>query len=694
MKTYQYLLHGLDCANCAAKIEQAVSKIDGIKTSHVDFISKQLTVTADQKRDDKIKDVVSSIESGVQVVEKSSAQSGNEQKSKQKYKDFIEIPLAVIFFSIGILLNRLDVPLWGPAIFYAFSVLIIGYEIFIKGIKSLLRFKLDENTLMTIAVIAAFFLGEFIESALVVLLFRIGAIFESKAVENSRRDIKRLAQIRPDSALLITHGETKTVPAETVSVGDIILIKPFERIPLDGIVLDGTSSLDASAITGESLPIECIKETQVLSGMMNGQGALKVRVTKSFSDSTATRILAMVESAATKKAETERTITRFARIYTPIVLSLSVLLTVLPPLFGFGEINVWFSRTLVFLVASCPCAFVIAVPLGFYSGIGAASKLGVLVKGGRYVEILAKANTVVFDKTGTLTTGSLSVSEVTSFGSYSEQELLRIAAACEQYSEHPAARAIKNAASGKELPTLSNIREIPGLGIRASANQGEILLGQKKLFSQMGQTIDSLPPASVYLSINGHIEGSFSVTDTIRSDSKKTVDELRQLGVKRLVMLSGDNKSAAKKVAESCGLDQYYAELMPEDKVAMMQKLRPKHGSILFVGDGINDAPVLASSDCGVAMGLGTSAAIESADVILTNDKPSKLPTAIHLFRRTMSVVRFNIVFALVVKAIILILAAVGIAPMWLAVFADTGVSALSVINATRLLQIKQNKSI
>ncbi|MEE1492500.1 MAG: heavy metal translocating P-type ATPase, partial [Massilioclostridium sp.] len=608
------------------------------------------------------------------------------------------------------------------AICFGGAALLAGYQVFLSGFKALARFKLDENTLMTIAVIAAFCLGEFSEAAMVAILFHLGEMLEEKAVNRSRRDIEHLAEIRPDTARLIsgedhcdceeheqehqhdhTHGVEhehcdccehhheeggeRVVPAEQVQIGDVISVHPYERIPLDGKILTGNSSLDSSALTGESMPLEAEPGTEVLSGMMNGQGLITVEVTNDFSNSAASRIIDMVESSAARKGHAEKLITRFAAIYTPIVIVLAVLLMAIPPLLGLGAFTTWFYRALIFLVASCPCALVISVPLGFFAGIGAQSKNGVLVKGGKYVEVLSHPDAVVFDKTGTLTSGKLSVTEIVSTGSLSQQELLQLAASAEQYSSHPAAQAVLAANTGELLPA-ADPNEIAGQGVVARVNDRQILCGRQPLMDRYGVETKG-HKASIFIAVDGKLEGMLQLADTVKPDSTEAVRRLKELGVKRVVMLTGDNEQSAAKAAEQCGITEYHAGLLPENKVSLMEQIRKESGRTIFVGDGINDAPVLAASDCGVAMGLGTDAAIEASDVVLTVDRPSKLADAVSLSARSMRVIRFNIAFALIVKAAVLVLAATGFAPMWLAVFADVGVSILSVINATRILRFQ-----
>ncbi len=740
MAKHKYTLEGLNCANCAAKIEAHIARMEGVASANVDFIGKTLTVQTDSSAAlflPRAQEVVDSIEQGVRV---SSQEDGAGTEAGSGFSSEIWIAVAsVALFTVSFVLEHvLQAPEVWSAIGFGLSALLAGWRVFISGFQSLLRRKLDENTLMTIAVVAAFCLGEFSEAAMVAILFNLGEILEEKAVSRSRRSIEHLAQIRPDTARLLlpeqeasqgeactdacctghghdgnaahehemhehhAHGEDcacalphpapgqageRVVDAREVPVGSVIAVHPFERIPLDGAVLTGHSLLDSSALTGESMPVEAGPGTAVLSGMMNGESLLTVRVTSDFSGSAASRIIDMVEESAARKGKAEKLITRFAAIYTPIVIVLAVLLMVVPPLIGWGDFSTWFYRAMIFLVASCPCALVISVPLGFYAGIGAQSKNGVLVKGGKYIEVLEKPDAVVFDKTGTLTSGKLSVSQVETLGTWDREGLLRLAASAEQYSSHPAAKALL-AANSLPLFAAEQPQEVAGQGVSAVVNGKQVSCGRKQLMDRIGVDVGTRT-ASIFVTVDGVLAGCIDLADTLKPDAAEGVRRLKKLRIGRVVMLTGDNEKAAADAAAKAGVDEYHAGLLPEDKVRLMESIRAESGKTIFVGDGINDAPVLAASDCGVAMGLGTDAAIEASDVVLTADKPSKLADAVSLARRSMRVVRFNIVFALAVKAAVLVLAATGRAPMWLAVFADVGVSILSVANATRVLRFR-----
>lgn len=680
----KYTIEGLDCAGCAAKVESAINDMKEVENAILNFSTKTLIVKSSLESHELIhllEKTIAKVEDGV-VISECKKDSVKKSFSKNKIQ-LLGIIIAVIFLAAGLVLKLFDIPEQVSMLLMGISAVIAGYRVFIKGFKSIIKLRFNENVLTSIAVIAAMCIGEFFEAAAVTILFGIGEMLENKAVDTSRRDIEKLSQIRPDTAHTVTENGIKTVDAERVKTGTEILVNPYERVPLDGIILDGSSSMDTSALTGESVPRNVTKGDEVMSGMMNLNGVLKIRTTKACEDSAAARILKMVEDSAAQKGKAENFITRFAKIYTPIIMICAVLLCVLPPLFGLGTFIEWLNRALVFLVASCPCALVISVPLGFYSGIGACSKTGVLVKGGKYIEALSKAHTVAFDKTGTLTSGKLSVTKVTAKNGYSENDIVAIAAAAERYSTHPAALAIKKYAEGYNLPALTENREEAGYGVKALLDGKEILCGNKRLFSD-----DSLENGVIYLSISGDIVGEIHVEDTIRSDTPEIIRELRTLDFKHIVMLTGDGEKKAAEIARSCGVDEYKASLLPEDKTCEVKKLQ-NDDKVIFVGDGINDAPVLAMADCGFAMGLGSEAAIESADAVLVSGTLAQLPSAVRISRRTMNIVKFNIIFALAIKIIILVLAVLGIAPMWLAVLADTGVSVITVLNSARLLRVK-----
>lgn len=552
---------------------------------------------------------------------------------------------------------------------------------------------IGENMLLAIAVFSACVLGDFAEAAAVTVLFRAGEALEEYAVNRSKRSITELSQIRPDTANITGQdGKIVEAPAESIKIGDIITVMPYERVPLDGVITEGTSSLDASAITGESLPVEKAEGDGVMSGMINGANILKVEVTSEFSQSTASRIIEMVENASKSKGQSERMITRFARYYTPAVVTCALLLAVVPILFFNGDKSEYIHRALVFLVASCPCALVISVPLSFFAGIGAASKKGILVKGGAYVETLEKIRAVVFDKTGTLTTDEFIVKNVNPCEGVSANELLRIAAAAEFYSSHPIAGAIVKAYGEVDEGSIKNFKELRARGAGITLDGREILCGSERLMTENGIDTNGVQKAEIYVAADKKCIGSINVEGKLRDDSIKAIEDLKRLGIEHIVILTGDNEAAAKKAARECSIEEYHHSLLPEDKIDRLAEIREKYGATAFVGDGINDAPSLALADVGVAMGLGTDAAIEAGDVVLMNSAPSKLAAAIRLFKRTMTVTRVNIAFAVIIKIAVLILGAAGIATMWAAVFADVGVTILAVLNSSRLLMTKKEQ--
>ena len=691
MKKYTYTLENLNCAHCASKIESKIADTQGFENVSFNFATKILSFTSDNPDSLlQIQQICDSIEDGVTVVD-----SSKKTKEKQKGKISLDTVMLIVAIILGVAAFVLHLTLpenqtYSTVILLILSVaatLLSGYKIFIKGIKNAVRLKIDETVLLAVAVVAAFCLGEFVEAAMVTILFSLGEFIEDIAVDASRRDIEKLAQIRPDTATIVKDGIDTVVPAESVKTGSIITVKPYERLPLDGVVTNGKSTLDTSALTGESLPVDISVGSEVMSGAINGNGLIEIRTTKEYGNSTASRILQLVEDAAARKGQKEKLITRFASIYTPIVIIIAAAIAFIPPLLGMGEFSEWIYRALVCLVASCPCAIVISVPLSYYSGIGAASKIGVLIKGGKYIEALAKADSFVFDKTGTLTSGKLEVESITTFGTYGESEVLALAAACEKHSVHPVATAIKKKAENLKLPQLSDYSESAGHGTSAVYNGKKLECGGIKILNDEQKKLAG--NASVFVVYDGELIGALSVSDTVRAESQEVISKLKKLGVKNAVMLTGDSKSNADKVSKKLGLDKCYSNLLPSDKLDKVEEIKTHSKAVCFVGDGINDAPVLSASDCGIAMGLGSEAAIEASDAVLSSGNLVKLPDAIKLSRKVMRTVKTNIIFALTVKAAVIILAAFGIASMWMSVIADTGVSVACVLYAARLLKTK-----
>ncbi|MEG1426311.1 MAG: heavy metal translocating P-type ATPase [Oscillospiraceae bacterium] len=615
--------------------------------------------------------------------EEESCGCGHEHSHESKDSK-IPLYLSIILFAMGLGIEHLlPFPWFVSAVLFGGAAIISGYKVFLSGVKGLVRLQFNENALMSIAIVTAFLLGQFGEAAAVAILFCLGELAEDIAEQNSRKSIAALTEIRPDTARVVTESGEEVVAAELVKIGDTICVNPFERIPVDGTILAGSSYVDNSALTGESIPINVSVGDAILSGAVNGSSKLTVKSTANFQDSTSSRILKLIEESSARKGEAEKLITRFAKIYTPIVLVLSIAVAFLPPLFGWGSMDVWLYRALVMLVASCPCALVISVPLGFFAGIGAQSKIGVLIKGGKYIEALSKADAVVFDKTGTITTSKLKISRIVTVGSIGEARLLGLAAATEARSTHPVAKAICRGA--KEEIQGEAIVETPGKGISATVQGQKILVGRRSFLSEEGIDLGELQDMTVYIAVDGALAGGIVLSDSIQEDSAKAIADLRALGITEIMMLTGDNELSAKQVANACGIAKYRAALLPADKARIVEELPGKN--VIFIGDGVNDAPVLAAADCGIAMGLGSQAAIETADAVLSAGNLSALPRSIVLARKTTGIIRFNIVFAIGFKAIILVLAALGYAPIWLGIIADVGVMIFTVLNAMRLIR-------
>ena len=613
--------------------------------------------------------------------------------TKSQKRELWRIGAAAVLFFAGLLL-----PLTGRVrlVYFLVPYAIVGYDVLWGAVMNIVHGQVfDEKFLMALATVGAMATGEFPEGVAVMLFYQVGEWFQDYAVDRSRRSISDLMDIRPDYANVVRDGQTEKVDPEEVAVGETILIRPGERVPLDGVVREGTSAVNTAALTGESLPSDVEPGEKVISGSVNLTGVLRVEVESVYGESTVARILDLVENSADKKAKTESFITRFARWYTPAVVLGAALLAVIPPLTMGLPWTEWIHRALVFLVVSCPCALVISVPLSFFGGIGGASRRGILVKGANYLEALAKVKTVVFDKTGTLTRGTFTVSAIHP-EVVSEEELLEYAAMAEIYSNHPISRSIKTA-YGKEIDesAVKDVEELSGLGVRAVVRGRTVLAGNSRLMETVSaQWHDCHKTGTiVHVAIDGEYMGHIVISDEVKPDAKQTVDSLRAMGVSHIAMLTGDRDAVGREVGESLGLDEVCTQLMPKDKVDAVERLlaaRKDGGTLAFVGDGVNDAPVLTRADVGVAMGaLGSDAAIEAADVVLMDDKPSRLPEAVAVAKKTMRIVRENIVFALGVKAVILVLGGMGIAGMWLAVFADVGVSVLAILNAMRAMNAK-----
>ena len=687
----QLTLEGLNCANCARKIEEKVGKMEGVKESNLNFTTTTLNVKLERKVKEEhaineIKKIVEALEPHVKVEKKVSGKT-NVQRAKFEVKPTLIIGTILYLIAvIGDFKGALAL------ILFVASYLLIGGKVVLTAIKNIARGQLfDENFLMTVATIGAFSINEYPEAVAVMLFYEIGETIQGYAVNRSRSSISSLMDIRADYANIIIDGKEKKVSPETVKVEDIILVKPGEKIPLDGIVIEGESFVDTSALTGESVPRKIAVNDEILSGGINTNGVLKVKVTKKFGESTVSRILEMVENAASKKANTEKFITKFAKVYTPIVVALAILIAVVPSIFIKDALfSTWLYRALVFLVVSCPCALVVSVPLGFFAGIGGASKKGVLVKGSNYLELLKDLETVVFDKTGTLTEGVFTVTEINT-NDIQKEKLIEIAAMAESFSNHPIAISIIKE-YGKEIDkeVIKEYEEIAGHGIKAVINNEEVLIGNAKLMNQFNisyNEVDSIGTV-VYCAINGEFKGSIVISDKIKENAAEALINLKAAGVKKTVMLTGDNKKTAEKVGEKVNIDEVHSELLPLGKVKEVEKLLKasnKNGRLAFVGDGVNDAPVLARADIGIAMGgIGSDAAIEAADVVLMKDDINALVDAINVSKKTNKILWQNIIFALGIKVIVMVLGTFGIANMWTAVFADVGVTIIAIINSTR----------
>ncbi len=616
--------------------------------------------------------------------------------TKKMKKKLIRIIISFILLVLAFILKLDNVII--SDILFIISYLIVGYDIILKALRNITRGKVfDENFLMTIATIGAFFIGEFPEAVAVMLFYQVGELFQSYAIDKSRKSVSELMDIRPDYANLYHDEKTERVDPNKVKVGDIILIKPGEKIPLDGIVVEGNSLLNTLALTGESMPRSVTEGDEVLSGCINNEGILKVKVTKEFSESTVSKILDLVENASSRKSKSENFISKFAKYYTPIVVIIAILLAFIPPLILDTNFKTWIYRALSFLVVSCPCALVISIPLSFFGGIGASSKIGVLVKGSNYLEALANTEIVICDKTGTLTEGIFKVQKVNTTD-YSKEDLLKYTSYAENYSNHPIALSIKEA-YGKDIneKLVTKTKELKGKGVIAKVESKEVLVGNEKLMEEYNIDYKKSNDVGtvIYIAIDKKYAGSIIISDKIKDDAYKAVKEFRKNNVKKIIMLTGDREEISKKVSKELKLDNYYAELLPQDKVKKVESLmqeKSEYGKLVFIGDGINDAPVLALSDIGVAMGgLGSDAAIEAADIVIMTDEPSKLANAIKISKKTMQIVKENIVFAITVKILVLLLSAIGIATMWAAVFADVGVSVIAIINALRILRVKED---
>ena len=715
MKSNECMLsiEGLDCPNCAAKVERKINTLEGIKEATVDFLGKKIVVLADEISENELVELIQTevdkIEDGVKVfVPKVQAgESSSEEEDTGKIKK--KLLIGGILFVLGIFVPKtLFIP--KLAVFLV-SYLVIGGDVLLSAFKNILNGQVfDENFLMAIATIGAFAIGEYPEGVAVMLFYQLGELLQGIAVNNSRKSIVSLMDIRPDYANIKVGEGIKKVSPEEIKVGEIIVVKPGEKVPLDGKIVKGASTFDTSALTGESLPREAKAGDDVLSGFINKNGLIEIQVAKVFSESTVSKILYLMENAGSKKSKTENFITKFARYYTPVVVITALIVAIFPPLLIQGAtFSDWIYRALIFLVVSCPCALVISIPLGFFGGIGGASRHGILIKGTNYLEVLNDLESVVMDKTGTLTKGIFKVTEVNAENNIKINDfqnnkteltkplLLKYAAHIEKFSNHPIAQSIvaeyENSASKVDENVVKDFEEISGFGIKVNINNHQFLAGNSKLMNLGNITFDKKENlgTAIYLAADGKYIGNILISDEVKEDSARAIKGMKENGVKEIVMLTGDNEAIGKNIAEKLGIDKVFTELLPNEKVEKLEeiyKTKSEKGKIAFVGDGINDAPVLARADLGIAMGgAGSDAAIEAADVVIMNDEPSKIVTAIKIAKKTKEIVWQNITVAFAIKIVVMALGLFGDATMWEAVFADVGVALLAVLNATRVLR-------
>ncbi|MCY8047344.1 cadmium-translocating P-type ATPase [Bacillus haynesii] len=696
----EYTLNGLDCGNCAQKIEHEIAGMKGIEACSVNFATSTLTVKVYQNSDEdipsKIKKKVTEIEPHVNVTLKEGTKQAPSAGDGRFKKTVARLAAGTVLGAAGFLLPGGTAAEW---LLFFLAYLIIGGDVVLRAVKNIFRGRVfDEHFLMTIATLGAFIIQQYPEGVAVMLFYQIGELFQGAAVSRSRKSISDLMDIRPDYANLQTEGGTVKVSPDEVKAGDVIIVKPGEKVPLDGKVRAGKSLVDTSALTGESVPREAAPGAEVLSGFVNKNGVLEVEVDKEYSESTVSKILDLVQNASSRKAKTENFITKFAKYYTPFVVIVALLLAFVPPLIISGAmLSDWVYRALVFLVISCPCALVVSIPLGFFGGIGAASKSGILVKGGNYLEALNDVKYAVFDKTGTLTKGEFAVVKLSPAGPVKEDELLEYAALAEHFSGHPIAESIREA-YGKEVQAdrIKDYSETAGFGVRAVVDGAVILAGNAKLMKKAGIQYQEEGEIGtvVYVAAGDTFIGSIVIADEIKEDAKRAISALKKVGIKKTVMLTGDAKETGAAVGAELSIDEVHAELLPQhkvDRIEAFDKQKLPKEKLLFAGDGINDTPVLARADIGVAMGgLGSDAAVEAADIVIMTDQPSKIAEAINIAKRTRTIVWQNIIFALGVKGVFLILGAFGIATMWEAVFSDVGVTLLAVLNAMRVLKVKE----
>lgn len=696
-KATVFIVEKLGCAHCAGKMEEQISHLPGVEAVNLTFATKQLRVWSDDAKAllPQIQDICTSIEPDVKVViREDTVRAQKEAKNNSEdNREYLELGIGIVLFIAGKIFES-SKPVYSTACFLL-AYLILGIKIVWTALRNISKGQVfDENFLMSIATIGAFGIGEYAEAVGVMLFYRIGELFEEKAVERSRSQIMDVIDMRPEVVNLVNeHGDVSVIDAEEAEIGDILLVRPGDRIPLDGVITDGETMIDTSPVTGEPVPISGFEGTEVISGCLNTSGVIKIRVEKVLEESMVTRIMDSVENAAASKPKMDRFITRFSRVYTPFVVFMALATAIIPSIIT-GNWTHWVYTALTFLVISCPCALVLSVPLAFFSGIGAGSKIGILFKGGAALETLKDITSVVMDKTGTITKGNFKVQDVVTFGDVTRNELLSLAASCEESSTHPIAKSIMEAAKEENISykTAESAKEIAGHGSVIKLDGSEVLAGNKKLMNQYhiaGEYKETTSYGTeVFLAKDGVLIGAVVIADTLKDDAKSAIASLKAQKL-HTVMLTGDSESAANAIAEETGIDEVYSKLLPDEKLLKLQEQRTKHGAVMFVGDGINDAPVLAGADCGAAMGSGADAAIEAADVVFMTSSVEAIPQAIAIGKKASRIAWQNVVFALVVKALVMILGLLGFANMWMAVFADTGVAMLCVLNSIRALKIQ-----
>ncbi len=697
MSTKIYFIENLGCAHCAAKMEEKIAALDGISEASITFATKQLRVTAEDPDAylEEIRKICTSIESQVTVTPrgirvKDKKQADQKKEEKKVSKELWEILAGTAVFLGAVILERAGGSDTISILLFVAAYLILGGKILLEAGRNIAKGQIfDENFLMCIATLGAIAMRDYPEAVGVMLFYRIGEYFEEKAVERSRSQIMEAVDLRPETVNLMMGEEAVEVAAEDAKVGDVVLIRPGDRVPLDGSVISGESRIDTSPITGEPVPVSVRVGDHLTSGCVNTSGQLLMKVEKPLSESMVTRILNSVENAAASKPKLDRFITRFAKVYTPIVILLAAITAVVPSLVT-GNWNYWVYTALTFLVMSCPCALVLSVPLAFFSGIGAGSRQGILFKGGASLEFLSKIGAVIMDKTGTVTEGNFKVQKIVATWKYSEKELLAICGSCEKNSTHPIGESIVKAAMEEDLPLERPVmlKELAGRGVSAFLPQGRVYCGNKKLLEENGIFVSKEPKEEgsvVYVGVDGRFAGYILISDTVKKDAASAMERLKKMGL-HSVMLTGDEKASAEAVADSVGIERVYAKLLPQEKLETLQKLREEYGSVMYVGDGINDAPVLAGADVGAAMGSGADAAIEAADAVFMTSSVESIPEAVRIAKATAGIAMQNVVFALAVKIAVMILGLLGHANMWMAVFADTGVAMICVINSVRIL--------